>query len=116
MQEYKVLVTWEAIHDVANISDYIERNFTQDTADKFQNNLEKQLNNLKYFPYSLPKTELSYKEYSIYMKLFIPSLIFYIVDEGRKEVHILRILREESNWNHILKKHTKYTYPRKMNH
>lgn len=32
MQEHKIILTWEAIYDVAEITEYIEENFSQRTA------------------------------------------------------------------------------------
>lgn len=47
----------------------------------------------------------------IYKKLFLPSIIFYIVDENLREIHILRILREEQDWAGALVQRQSYTYP-----
>ena len=40
MQEYKIILTWEAIYDVTDIADYIEEEFGQQRADRFQSDLE----------------------------------------------------------------------------
>lgn len=45
-------------------------------------------------------------------KLFSPSIIFYIIKEPENEVHILRVLREERDWENILEKQHSYTYPK----
>ena len=34
MQEYKIILTWEAIYDVTDIADYIEEEFGQQHADR----------------------------------------------------------------------------------
>lgn len=34
MQEYKIILTWEAIYDVTDIADYIEEEFGQQRADR----------------------------------------------------------------------------------
>ena len=36
MQKYKVIVTWEAVYDIAEIADYIEAQFGIARADRFQ--------------------------------------------------------------------------------
>ena len=41
MQEYKVILTWEAIYDVTDITDYIEAEFGQARADRFQDDIKK---------------------------------------------------------------------------
>ena len=35
MQKYRVIVTWEAIYDIAEITDYIEAQFGIARADRF---------------------------------------------------------------------------------
>ena len=37
------------------------------------------------------------------------NLLFYVIKE--QEVHILRVLREERDWESILRKEQRYTYP-----
>lgn len=66
---------------------------------------------LGYIGGGFPKTRILYRNYTIHKKLFPPSIIFYILVEEKKEVHILRVLREERNWQNILKKTKSYTYP-----
>ena len=43
MQEYKIILTWEAIYDVTDIADYIEEEFGQQRADRFQSDLKEQM-------------------------------------------------------------------------
>lgn len=73
MQEYEVVLTWEAIYDVTDIADYIEAEFGQGRADRFQEDIKKEME--------------------------------------KQEVHVLRVLREERNWQNILEKTKSYTYP-----
>ena len=46
MQEYKIILIWEAIYDVTNIADYIEEENGQQHADRFQSDLKEQMQNL----------------------------------------------------------------------
>ena len=48
----------------------------------------------------------------IYKKPFPPSIIFYVVNEPKNEIHILRVLREERNWKPLLSNTQQYTYPK----
>lgn len=41
MQEYEVILTWEAIYDVTDIADYIEAEFGQNRADRFQEDIKR---------------------------------------------------------------------------
>ena len=96
MQEYKIILTWEAIYDVTDIADYIE---------------EEQMQNLGQFSTAFPRTQILYRGYSIHKRSFPPSIIFYIIMEETKEIHILRVLRHERDWENILLQRSTYTYP-----
>lgn len=109
MPEYKIVLTWEAIYDITDIVDYIEAEFGQKRADKFQEDIKAEISKLAYMGDIFLKTQIFYRGYSIHKKPFPPSIIFYIVKEG--EVHILRVLREERNWEQMLAKNLEYRYP-----
>ena len=111
MQESKVILTWEAIYDITDIADYIEAEFGLKRANQFQNDIQKQLNDLKILAIAFSRTNIYYRNYHIFKKPFPPSIIFYIIKEPEKEIHILRILGEECNWEKVLTKQQKYTYP-----
>ncbi len=66
---------------------------------------------LGYMGNVFPKTQILYRNYSIHKKLFPPSIIFYVFMEEKQEVHILRVLREERDWQRILNDTQNYTYP-----
>ena len=110
MQENKVILTWESICDIADIADYIETNFSFDRANRFREDIKKQIKMLGVTGRGFPATRIYYRNYSIHKKYFPPSIIFYIIDESKQEVHVLRVLREERNWKEILGEHQKYTY------
>ena len=111
MQEFKVILTWEAICDVTDIADYIEVQFGKERADRFQIDINSQFKMLKTTGSIFGKSNLHYQSYSIYRKLFPPSIIFYIIKESPKEIHILRVLREDRDWKSMLTKEQEYTYP-----
>ena len=89
MQEYKIILTWEAIYDVTDIADYIEEEFGQQRADRFQSDLKEQMQNLGQFSTAFPRTQILYRGYSIHKRSFPPSIIFYIIME---KIH-LQIIR-----------------------
>ena len=60
MQEYKIILTWEAIYDVTDIADYIEEEFGQQRADRFQSDLKEQMQNLSQFSTAFPRTQTLY--------------------------------------------------------
>ena len=107
----KIILTWEAIYDVTDIADYIEEEFGQQRADRFQSDLKEQMQNLGQFSTAFPRTQILYRGYSIHKRSFPPSIIFYIIMEETKEIHILRVLRHEQDWENILLQRSTYTYP-----
>ncbi len=110
MQEYNILLTWEAMYDIADITDYIEVQFGINSADEFQSNIRREIKKLGYANIVFSKTHILYRRYIIHKKIFRPSIIFYVIDEGNKEIHVLRVLREERDWEKILIETTEYTY------
>ena len=54
------------------------------------------------------KTFLLYRGFYIYMGLVKPSIFFYIIKND--EVHILRVLREEQDWNYLMTRDIEYHY------
>ncbi|MDD2972762.1 MAG: type II toxin-antitoxin system RelE/ParE family toxin [Lachnospiraceae bacterium] len=110
-----MIVTWEAIYDMADIMDYIEADFGKDRADRFQTDIKRELQKLSYTATFLPKTQIVYRGYVIQKKPFPPSIIFYIVKEPEQEVHVLRVVREEQNWEKTLSDNRDYTYPNEIN-
>ncbi len=66
MQKYKVIVTWEAVYDIAEIADYIEAQFGIARADRFQEEIKEHLDKLEILGGIFGKTYLCYRGYSIY--------------------------------------------------
>ena len=111
MQDYEILLTWEAIYDITDIADYIEADFGQIRADVFLDEIRREIAKLQYNSHIFPKTQILYRNYVIHKKPFPPSLIFYIPIDEKQEVHVLRVLREERDWQNILSRPHNYTYP-----
>ena len=109
MPKRNTVLTWEAIYDVTDIADYIESEFSAERADKFQEEIKEQFRLLSEVNVMFNQTGTLYREYIIYMKPFPPSIIFYTMIDS--EVHILRVLREERNWESVLEREKTYIYP-----
>lgn len=78
-------------------------------ADRFQEEIQERLDKLEILGGILGKTYLCYRGYSIYKNPFPPSIIFCIIIESEKEIHVLRVLREERDWESILTRQHDYT-------
>lgn len=111
MQERKVILTWEAVYDVTDIADYIEQKFGRERADRFEYDMKREIREIGFLGGVFGNTHIYYRSYTIFKKPFPPSIIFYIVKEPEKEVHILRVLRQECDWEKALKEKQDYTYP-----
>ena len=111
MRENRIVLTWESLYDVTDIADYIEMDFGIDRATKFQLDMQQEFSKLKYTGSIFRKTNLLYRNYYIRMKLFSPSIIFYILDDEEKQISVLRVLREEQDWENILRNNQDYTFP-----
>jgi plasmid stabilization system protein ParE len=110
MRKHNVILTWEAIYDITDIAENIEKNFGKNRADRFQEEIEKKVYDLKYNADVFEDTDIFYRGLCIKRRLFIPSIIFYIVKEQQNEVHVLRVLRQERDWENIMRRDVEYTY------
>lgn len=88
----------------------IEAQFGIERADRFQEEIKARLDKLEILGSIFGKTYLRYRGYSIYKHPFPPSIIFYIIMESEKAIHVLRVLREERDWESILTRQHDYTY------
>lgn len=101
-----VLLTLEAIYDIADISVYIEAAFGQERALQFEVDIEAQFEKLDRYTHS--DTGIRYNDHIIYRDVFSPSIIFFVIINH--EIHILRVLREEQDWINLLKSKQNYRY------
>ena len=105
---YEVILTWEAVYDITDIAEYIEIQFGKERADRFQEDIRSQIKSLEYLGGISGKTSIIIKNLFVYKKLFLPSIIFYIIDEFQNRIYVLRVLREERNWKKILLQESDY--------
>lgn len=102
-----LLVTVEAIYDIADIVDYIADEFGEERAFQFEVDIERRFERLEH--YTHVDTGIRYLSHAIYKDVFSPSLIFFVVMDDA--VHVLRVLREERDWRGLLRKKQRYDYP-----
>lgn len=62
MQEHKIILTWEAIYDITDITDYIESAFGIERADRFQHEVQEQLKSLEQAGCGFGKTHIRRKK------------------------------------------------------
>ena len=111
MQERKVYVTYEAIYDIVEAEEHIRYKFGYKRAQKYRDEIKAQFKALSTDAFIYVATKFKYRNYTIYKKTFSPAIIFWIIKDD--EVHILRVPREEYDWQGFFEKHScyEYTYP-----
>ena len=108
---YKVLVTDEAIDDIFNSVKYIHIELgNPDAAEKLYSNLNREVNNTGLFPLKFSDSGIKYRGYIIHKKVFESYLLFYIMDNEKQTVYILRILKDRMNWQRILQNNKIYHF------
>ena len=102
--KYSLLIYPKAEQDMENIFEYISLEFSNPIAainliEKFYNSLEK----VRYFPLSYSLTlSIAVKDKSL-RKLCIENyIIFYKINEVRKQIEVVRVLYGMSKWEGIL--------------
>ena len=83
----------------------------RERADRFEYDMKREISEIGFLGGIFGDTHIYYRSYTIFKKPFPPSIIFYIVKEFEKEIHILRVLRQERDWEKLLKEKQDYTYP-----
>ena len=101
-----VLLTVEAIYDVADIADYIAESFGEDRALQFEVDIQRRFERLDDYVHA--DTGIRYDGHPIYKDVFSPSLIFFVIISG--DIHVLRVLREERDWPRVLRRKQRYDY------
>lgn len=114
---YTINITVPALLDIQKALTYIVLNLQNKTAaDNLYITINSKINNLPNFPNKYPLVndpKLLYQQIR-----YIPVdnyLIFYIIDEAKRQIQILRFLYAKSNWLSILK-HNKQSaaYPENL--
>lgn len=109
-EEYEVRWSVESLYDVADIEDYIEYEFDYDRAQKFHDDIDQKGQELRTQYRLSSGTGIHYRGFIIMKTLIRPSILFFIVDDSKKTVFVLRVLRHERNWQKMLRETTFYTF------
>lgn len=108
---YRVLVADEAIEDIFDYVKYIHLELCNpDAAEKLYQNLNREVKNMGDFPLKFSDSGIRYRGYVIHKKVFESYLIFYIINDKKQEVYVLRIIKDLMNWQKILRKARVYNF------
>lgn len=104
-KRYRVVIAQSGKIDVKNKKHYIIQNFKyREYAENFSMTIRKAAEELAIFPTGHQATGFQYRGYDIYMKSQSNHLLFYVVDDDRNIVTVLRILQDGMDWEYIIKR------------
>ena len=101
---YKVIIHFRAEQDLMDIFLYITEYLKAlDTAQHLYSKIKQQISTLESMPYrcSLVSDE-PYKQLGIRKQFIDTYIIFFVVKEAEKEVHVFRILYGRRQWRNLL--------------
>lgn len=102
---YRVLVADEAIEDIFGLVKYVHLELCNpDAAEKLYHNLNREVKKVGNFPFKFSDSGIRYRGYVIHKKVFESYLIFYMIDDEKEEVYVLRVIKDLMNWEKILRK------------
>lgn len=102
---YSVHITTAAERDVANATDYIDQVLKNPkAADELLEAFLQQVNDLAVFPvrYPLARDEIL-AAWGIRFLRIKNYIAFYLIDDAREMIYVIRFLYGKSNWASILK-------------
>lgn len=104
IKKYRVIITQSGKFDIKEKKKYILLNFKyREYAENFSRTTKEAIKSLDICPYGYDTTGFQYRGYDIYMKPANNYLIFYVVDEAKMEVAVLRVLQDGMDWEQIIK-------------
>lgn len=104
-KRYRVVIAQSAKFDVKNKKKYILNNFKyRDYAENFSAKIKKAARELDIMPRGYKTTGFVYRGYEIYLKPASNHLLFYTIDQARKEVTVLRVLQDGMDWEYIIQR------------
>ena len=113
---YKVFVTDEAINDMVDLIQYIRIQLCNpDAAHKLYCDLGREISGIGGFPLKFADSGIRYRGYVIHKKVYESYLLFYIINDEKQEVYVLRVLKNLVDWQNLLQRTKVYhllNYPR----
>ena len=101
---YKIEYTYSSRDDIRGMKEYILKTFKyRELGENFTKKMKEAAKEIKKLPTGYSKTEFQYRGYDIYIKPYRTYLFFYVVDEQRRTVTMLRVLQDGMNWEYIIK-------------
>ncbi len=103
--KYKIEYTFSSRDDMRKMKKYILDTFKyRELGENFTKKMKEAAEGLKTLPTGFDTIEFQYRGYDIYMKPYRTYLFFYVVDEDKKIVTVLRVMQDGMDWQFILKR------------
>ncbi|MBO5336404.1 MAG: type II toxin-antitoxin system RelE/ParE family toxin [Lachnospiraceae bacterium] len=102
--KYKIEYTYSSRDDMRKMKKYILDTFKyHELGENFTKKMKGATNELKTLPTGLDTSGFRYRGYDIHLKPYRTYLFFYIVDDEKKVVTVLRVMQDGMDWQFILK-------------
>lgn len=86
------------------MKEYILNTFKyRELGENFTKKMKEAVKEIKKLPTGYSQIGLQYRGYDIYIKPYRTYLFFYVIDEQRRTVTMLRVLQDGMNWEYIIK-------------
>ena len=104
MKKYSIEFSKEAKKDLIDIYSYIKYNLQDDNnTNNFIENLKSEINDLKEYPTSHPIVDYDLIRRLKIRKIIVNDyIVFYIVDDDKDKVQIVRIMYGKQNWLELI--------------
>lgn len=104
MKEYKVFIEAAAEKDLFGALLYISTTLKQPTtAKRIYTEIKSQINNLRTMPCRQKIVEEEPYATQGVRRLYVENyMVFYVVDDSKKEVHVFRILYNRREWQNLI--------------
>ena len=80
----------------------------EDAFQIIRNRMKNELQSIKH-----SDSGIKYRGYVIHKKIFQSYLLFYVINDAKQAIYVLRILKDIMNWRKILQKSNIYHFPYK---
>ena len=103
--KYKIEYTFSSLDDMRKMKKYILDTFKyRELGENFTKKMKEATEGLKTLPTGFDTVGFQYRGYDIHMKPYRTYLFFYVVDNEKKTVTVLRVMQDGMDWQFILKR------------
>ncbi|MBO4999172.1 MAG: type II toxin-antitoxin system RelE/ParE family toxin [Lachnospira sp.] len=100
---FTVKYTYSSKDDIRKKKEYILREFKyKGLGKRFSEKIKMAVNQLKIFPNGYETIGFQYRGYDIHLMPSQSYLLFFVIDQQKCEVIILRVLQDGQDWKYII--------------